>query len=73
MRILITDKEEKRYRCPECKTLLAYTEDDIEELLKFIDEDTIEVRMSVDCPVCGYTQVLGFKRHNTKHYSKPLL
>lgn len=66
MRILTTNKEEKSFICPECKTPLAYTEDDIKEMSKFIDENNIEIRMSVDCPVCGYTQVLGFKYYNLK-------
>ena len=66
MRIVTVDKPEKQYRCPECKTLLAYTEDDVDELSKFIDKNTIEVRTAVDCPVCGYTQILGYKEYNIK-------
>lgn len=66
MRVLTTYKEEKYFRCPECKTPLAYTEDDIKESSKFIDKENIEIRMSVECPICGYTHVLGFKYHNLK-------
>lgn len=63
MRILTTDKEEKHYRCPECKVLLAYTEDDIKEDISVVGENEkyfeIQTRKSVTCPACRYNNVLS--------------
>ena len=62
MRVVRTDLVESFTRCPECKTRLAYTEEDILLDIKYISHmNTFEERESIRCCECGELITLGWK------------
>lgn len=63
MRVVKDDAlPEKFTRCPECKTRLAYTEQDILLDTKYSPHlKAFEERETIRCCVCGELLILGYK------------
>lgn len=63
MRVVTSTNEEKYIVCPNCKRLLAYTEQDINELIKRSDK-IFKVSSYIDCPVCSYQNLVNYTEYN---------
>lgn len=63
MRVAKTIGEEKYIVCPECKQLLAYMEHDVEVVVK-ISNNIFKVSNYIECPICGYSNLIDYKEYN---------
>lgn len=56
MRVVDTLEKEDTIRCPACKKMLAYTQQDVIEMYSrpMSTTDSVRVRRYIQCPVCYY-------------------
>ena len=60
MRVVEKIENEKFIACPECKRLLAYTENDIRTSIKRKD-GFFKISSYIDCPICGYSNLICYQ------------
>lgn len=59
MRVLKDFKVETLVQCPNCRSNIAYIENDIDCDVKLKDANTIECTDFIDCPICSYRKILN--------------
>lgn len=65
MRVVKNIEKEEYITCPECKMLLAYTQNDIRQSFRFVnDTKLLKVSNYIDCPVCGYSNWINYQEYN---------